>query len=349
MKIKSALTAVAVIALVASFFNATGASADTVTGTSGDFSYEVTDGAHATITNYFGFPTTLTIPETLGGYPVTAIANGIFAYRDLTAVTLPRQLTTIGSEAFWGNLLTTVMIPATVTSIGERAFKMPGLESVLFLGDAPTVTAAGTIGGPPRNQRDTSTFDSSTVNFSVTYISGNTTFGTGDTWHGYPLTQPAELVTSTSSVTVNVTPGVRSAGLTSAAFDSLLFAHARQTQTTGATLSVDDLTGANAGWNVTVSSSVLTWTASSGGPLTGSDLPASALAITTVGDITTVAGDDWTGITNLGALDSPVKVLSTSGGNGSYTAPLTLTLTVPGQASVGTYAGTLTTTISAAP
>jgi hypothetical protein len=156
-------------------------------------------------------------------------------------------------------------------------------------------------------------------------------------------------VASDSDVTAGVTAGVRSASLTTAAFDAASFSHVEQTKTTSTTLSVDDLTGANAGWNVTVSSSVLTWTASSGGPLTGSDLPASALAITTVGDITTVAGDDWTGSTNTGALDSPVNVLSTSGGNGSYTTPLTLTLTVPGQASVGTYAGTLTTTISAAP
>jgi hypothetical protein len=100
---------------------------------------------------------------------------------------------------------------------------------------------------------------------------------------------------------------------------------------------------------VTVSSSALTWSAATDGPTAGSNLPASALAVTTVGSITTVSGDAWAGSTTTGALDSPVKVLSTSGGDGSYTAPLTLTLTVPGQASVGTYAGTLTTTISAAP
>jgi hypothetical protein len=156
-------------------------------------------------------------------------------------------------------------------------------------------------------------------------------------------------VASESGVTAGVTAGARSASLSTAAFDAAAFSHVEQTKTTSSTLSVDDLTGANAGWNVTVSSSVLTWTASSGGPLTGNDLPASALAITTVGAITTVSGTTWDGSTDSGSLDSPVKVLSTSGGNGSYTAPLTLTLTIPGQASVGTYAGTLTTTISAAP
>jgi hypothetical protein len=142
---------------------------------------------------------------------------------------------------------------------------------------------------------------------------------------------------------------VRSATLDPAVFGLVPFSHGEQLVDTTATLAVDDLTGAGVGWNVTLSSSALIWTAANGGPTTGNDLPASALAVTTVGVITTVAGDNWVGNTAIGALGSPVKVLSTSGGNGSYTTPLTLTLTVPGQASVGTYAGTLTTTISAAP
>jgi hypothetical protein len=165
----------------------------------------------------------------------------------------------------------------------------------------------------------------------------------------YVTTAPSSSVESTSEVTAGVTAGSRTAGLTLAGFDAVAFSHSEQTTTTSTTLSVDDLTGANAGWNVTVSSSPLIWSAATDGPTAGSDLPASALAVTTVGSITTVSGDAWAGSTATGALDSPVKVLSTSGGNGSYTAPLTLTLTVPGQASVGTYAGTLTTTISAAP
>jgi hypothetical protein len=142
---------------------------------------------------------------------------------------------------------------------------------------------------------------------------------------------------------------VRSATLDPAVFGLVPFSHGEQLIDTTATLAVDDLTGAGVGWNVTLSASALTWTAANGGPTTGTDLPASALAVTTAGLITTVAGENWVGDTAIGALGSPVKVLTTSGGNGSYTTPLTLTLTIPGQASVGTYAGTLTTTISAAP
>ncbi len=152
-----------------------------------------------------------------------------------------------------------------------------------------------------------------------------------------------------SAIATGVTSGVRSTGLTTAAFDAVTFSHVDQSATANMTLSVDDLTGAKVGWNVTTAASELIWTAVVGGPSSGHNLPATALAITTLGSITTAAGDTWAGDTATGSLGSPVKVLSTSGGNGSYTVPLTLTLTIPGQADVGTYAGTLTTTISTAP
>jgi hypothetical protein len=180
------------------------------------------------------------------------------------------------------------------------------------------------------------------------YSFGQTGFGSGPTWEGYNILEQGTVVTP-SDVTAGVTAGVRSATLDPAIFGLVPFSHGEQLIDTTATLAVDDLTGAGVGWNVTLSASALTWTAANGGPTTGTDLPASALAVTTVGRVTTVAGDTWNGETALGSLGSSVKVLSTPGGNGSYTAPLTLTLTVPGQASVGTYAGTLTTTISAAP
>jgi hypothetical protein len=294
---------------------------------------------------------------------VTSIGTGAFSSNELASISLPDSLTVINDSTFSNNSLTSVTIPNAVTSIGANAFAYsPALASVtigrsvasigafafggssslasaLFLGDAPTTMVQAGNGGP---------FDSADSTFTVSFLYGNTTFGNGNTWWGYNITQPSP-PTSTSDVTAGVTSGVRSAALGLAAFGLVPFSHGEQLVDTTATLAVDDLTGAGIGWNVTLSSSALTWTAANGGPTTGTDLPASALAVTTVGEITTVAGENWVGDTAIGALGSPVKVLSTSGGNGSYTTPLTLTLTVPGQASVGTYAGTLTTTISAAP
>jgi hypothetical protein len=284
---------------------------------------------------------TNTLTSVTIGNSVTSIGASAFAYNELTSVTIGSSVTAIGSDAFYSNQLTSVTIPNSVTSIGDYAFdNNTTLASALFLGNAPTVSEA-TIAR---------SFDTTNINFTVSFTYGATGFGTGPTWEGYTLAQPSPPEgTSLSDVTAGVTSGVRSATLDPAIFGLVPFSHGEQLVDTTATLAVDDLTGAGVGWNVTLSASALTWTAANGGPTTGNDLPASALAVTTVGEITTVAGDNWVGDTAIGALGSSVKVLTTSGGNGSYTTPLTLTLTIPGQASVGTYAGTLTTTISAAP
>jgi hypothetical protein len=276
------------------------------------------------------------------GSSVTSIGRYAFSYTGLTSVTIPDSVTSIGGYAFSYSQLTSVTIGSSVTSIGEYAFgSNTGLTSTLFLGNAPAiVTAPGSEGS----------FDTTSGNLTVSFTYGATGFGTGPTWQGYTLAQPSPPEgTSLSDVTAGVTSGVRTATLDPAVFGLVPFSHGEQWVDTDATLTVDDLTGAGVGWNVTLSASALTWAAANGGPQTGIDLPSSALAVTTVGEITTVAGENWVGDTAIGALGSPVKVLSTPGGNGSYSAPLTLRLTLPSQASVGTYTGTLTTTISTAP
>ena len=65
----------------------------------------------------------LLIPDTICGYPVTAIANKVFSETYLQSVQLPDTLQTIGHEAFYAaSILGTVEIPASVTSIGTYAF-----------------------------------------------------------------------------------------------------------------------------------------------------------------------------------------------------------------------------------
>ena len=67
----------------------------------------------------------ITIPSTLGGYPVTSIGDE--AFRDcsgLTSVTIPEGVTSIGVGAFYNcTSLTTVTIPSSMTSIGWSAFQ----------------------------------------------------------------------------------------------------------------------------------------------------------------------------------------------------------------------------------
>ena len=91
--------------------------------TSGDYGYTVSDG-EATITTYYGSGGAITIPSTLGGYPVTSIGISVFFDCDsLTSVTIPNSVTSIGKYAFYNcTSLTSVTIPDSVTSIGDAAF-----------------------------------------------------------------------------------------------------------------------------------------------------------------------------------------------------------------------------------
>ena len=79
--------------------------------------------------------TEIVIPDTYKGKPVTAIGDRALYFNlaaslfsseetvDITSVTLPDTITSIGKEAFANNhKLTSVNSPASVTSIGESAF-----------------------------------------------------------------------------------------------------------------------------------------------------------------------------------------------------------------------------------
>ncbi len=86
------LTLVLAISLLA-----TAALADT----DGGWEYEVVDGK-ATVIGYNGNATTLTIPSTLGGYPVTGIGEWAFSsHQELISVTIPSSVTSISEGAFF--------------------------------------------------------------------------------------------------------------------------------------------------------------------------------------------------------------------------------------------------------
>ena len=92
--------------------------------TSGYYTYSVYQN-QATITDCdTSIKGNITIPSTLGGYPVVAISNYAFCYcSDLTSVTIPSSVTSIKGDAFYGcSSLTTVTIPGSVAEIGDYAF-----------------------------------------------------------------------------------------------------------------------------------------------------------------------------------------------------------------------------------
>ena len=122
-------------------------------------------------------------------------------------------------------------------------------------------------------------------------------------------------------------------------------------------LTADDSTGSNLGWNVTVLSSAFVYSGSNG----GTNIPAANFSLTAVAQPTANAGQavDTLGIggpkvpalSPIGTLDSARKTVQAAPlfGKGNYSQNLGVSLTIPAQSAAGTYTGTLTTTISAAP
>jgi len=90
----------------------------------GIYTYEVASGK-ATITDCDNSASgAISIPSTLGGYPVTSIGDWAFeGCTGLTSVIIPDSVTSIGEYAYYGCYgLTSVTIPDSLTSIGGGAF-----------------------------------------------------------------------------------------------------------------------------------------------------------------------------------------------------------------------------------
>ena len=101
----------------------------------GDFEYDYT-ATTVTIIGYKGNGGAVEIPSTIDEKPVVAIKDGssyfygVFYNKNLTSVTIPNSVTTIGDGAFANNQLTSVTIGSGVTSIGREAFYSNKLTSV---------------------------------------------------------------------------------------------------------------------------------------------------------------------------------------------------------------------------
>ena len=96
-----------------------------------NWEYLVKNG-EATITGYTGSASAVTIPRTIGGYPVIMIGDFAFSgCTSLTSVTIPNGVTTIGERAFSDCLLlTSISFPKSVTRISEQAFIYTSLTSI---------------------------------------------------------------------------------------------------------------------------------------------------------------------------------------------------------------------------
>ena len=126
------------------------------------------NGTTYTVTGYDGSDTVIVIPDSVGGIPVTKIADNAFKDKQrIASITVPDSVTSIGDYAFYGcisltelnlgngiktipfymargcNKLQSIVIPDSVTSIGNAAFvscsslvRVTIPDSVEFIGNS---------------------------------------------------------------------------------------------------------------------------------------------------------------------------------------------------------------------
>lgn len=97
--------------------------------------YTISAG-EATVTAFYDvrFQGDVTVPETLGGCPVTKIGNGAFdSCTGITSIDLPETVREIGKEAFRAcSGLASVYLPPAVQAIGEDAFAGCSTDLILY-------------------------------------------------------------------------------------------------------------------------------------------------------------------------------------------------------------------------
>jgi hypothetical protein len=162
-------------------------------------------------------------------------------------------------------------------------------------------------------------------------------------------------VYATNGVTQVLDGGTRSASIADLALAAKTYSHSSQTSTGTMTLTADDSSATGAGWNVTVQSSAFVYSGSN----SGTNIAASNFSITTANAPTMVAGaavdaTDGPKVPSsgaTGALNVARKTVQANVGfgEGTYDQALDVSLTIPAGSRAGTYTGTMTVTISAAP
>lgn len=157
------------------------------------------------------------------------------------------------------------------------------------------------------------------------------------------------------TVTQVVNGGARTASVADLTLTPLTYSNNAQANAGTMTLTVDDASGTGAGWNVTIQSSAFVYSGSNNGtniPAVNFSLTAAATPVMTAGQaVDATNGPKVPATSPVGTLNSARKVIQANAdyGLGTYTQALSVSLNVPAQSRAGTYTGTLTTTISAAP
>ena len=92
-----------------------------------------------TVTGYKGSDKTVAIPEKLSGLPVVKIGYQAFAFKHLTAVSIPDSVTHIETGAFYNNQLSRISLPGSLRSIGDVAFSFNRITGVVIPDSVKTI------------------------------------------------------------------------------------------------------------------------------------------------------------------------------------------------------------------
>jgi len=108
------------------------------------FTYTTNNNGTITIAGYTGSGGAVTIPGTVGYFPVISIGDYAFQGAGVTSVTIPNSVTNIGNEAFANcDSLTSLIIPNSVIGLGVEAFASCGsLASVTLSTNLPSIPAS---------------------------------------------------------------------------------------------------------------------------------------------------------------------------------------------------------------
>ncbi len=101
--------------------------------TSGDYTYSVNSDGTATITDYIGTDTKLTIPSEIESYPVTSIGDYAFYSTAIEEIVIPDSVISIGDYAFSHcESLKIVTLGNSVETIGEYTFHRTAIEEIVI-------------------------------------------------------------------------------------------------------------------------------------------------------------------------------------------------------------------------